>query len=327
MPSAARAAIQCVAPSRRCHRAMSSATVAPERAPYTPVPFAGLVARTPVPFPLYLRTADDTWVLYRPAGTPLDESHLGRLQAEGIAGLFVRDGDRAAYCERVEHALDSLLRERSAPVEARASVLAGVAALVADELLQGPPTRAAVQRAQKVLFATSGFLLRENQGFTAVRKVLGASPGLAQHSLRTGLLTMGLAKLVLSADGNLLATAGLAGLLHDIGRVGYETIEHDPEHTLRGAALLQGLGLPAPVVEAARAHHERWDGSGYPFGTAGLQIPELARVVGMVNAFDKVYTGGGVRRSVYEALRVLAQAYRGCFDERCAAGLVRMFRT
>jgi putative nucleotidyltransferase with HDIG domain len=305
---------------------MSSATVAPTRASFTPVPFTGLVARTPVPFPLYLRTADETWVLYRPAGTPLDESHLGRLQAEGVTGLFVRDGDRLAYCQRVEQALDGLLRERSAPVGARAGVLAGVAALVAEELLAGPPTRPAVQRAQKVLLATSGFLLRENQGFTAVRAVLGAAQGLAQHSLRTGLLTMGLARLVLSADGNLLATAGLAGLLHDAGRVGYEAIEHDPEHALRGAALLQALGLPAPVVDAARAHHERWDGSGYPFGTAGLQIPELARVVGMVNAFDKVYAGTGAPRGIYDALRVLAQAYRGCFDERCAAGLVRMFR-
>lgn len=305
---------------------MSTATAAPERAFFTPVPFAGLVARTPVPFPLFLRTGEAAWILYRPAGTALDESHLGRLQAEGIAELFVRDADRPAYFQRVEQELDSLLRERHAPVAARAGVLVGVGALVAEELLAAPPTRAAVQRAQKMLLATSGFLLRENQGFAAVRAVLGASPGLAQHSLRTGLLTMGLARLVASADGNLLASAGLAGLLHDVGRVGYEGLEHDPEHALRGAALLAGLGLPAPVVEAARAHHERCDGSGYPFGLRGGQIPELARLVGLVNTFDKVYAAQQPARGVFDTLRVLAQAYRGCFDERCAQGLVRMFR-
>jgi putative nucleotidyltransferase with HDIG domain len=156
--------------------------------------------------------------------------------------------------------------------------------------------------------------------------VLASDGRLATHSLTVGFLGMGLARILFDADAASLVLAGLAGVLHDVGRVGHEAIEHDPEHAERGAAILRGLGLPLPVVEAARSHHERFDGSGYPRGLRGARIPELARVVGIVDTFDKVYSGHQPRVGVFDALRILAQAYRGCFDEHLAQGLVRLFR-
>jgi putative nucleotidyltransferase with HDIG domain len=149
---------------------------------------------------------------------------------------------------------------------------------------------------------------------------------LASHSLTVAFLSMGLARIVLGGDGGTLVHAGLAGLLHDVGKVGHEELDHDPEHTLRGADLLRSLGMPPPVVDAARAHHERWDGTGFPAGKQGAAIPELARIVGIVDSFDKVYSQQSPRVGVFDALRILAQAYRGCFDERLAVGLVKLFR-
>ena len=293
---------------------------------YTAVPLAGLVAKDPVPFPLYLRTAAKVWVLYREASMPLDESHIGRLLAEGVVELFIKDVDRKPYFARVESSLDRLLLERGMPLDRRADVLQGVAANVAQDLLGAPPDKSTVQRAKKVMMATSGLLLRETHGFAAIRKVMSAGPGLVRHSLTVGFLAMGLARIVFGSDAATLTLAGLAGLLHDVGRIGHEQLDHDPEHTQRGAAYLQGLGVPEPVVEAARAHHERWDGSGFPSARRGSEIPELARLVGLVNTFDKVYGTQQPRVGVYDALRILAQAYRGCFDERLTEGLVKLFR-
>ena len=293
---------------------------------YTAIPLAGLVGKEPPPFPLYLRTADHTWVMYHAAGAPLDEAHLGRLQAEGVQQLFLRDSDRNAYFARVEQSLDQVLLDRHMPLERRAELLHGVALRVADSLLSGAPNRASVQRAQKVRMATSGLLLREQNGFAAIRRLMGASQGLVAHSLTVGFLSMGLSRLVVGGDGGTLVLAGLAGLLHDVGKVDYEELDHDPEHTTRGAAILRGLGLPAPIVEAARSHHERFDGSGFPQALKGPEIPELARIVGIVDSFEKVYSTQVPRVGVFDALRILAQAYRGCFDERLALGLVKLFR-
>ncbi|MGK0303450.1 MAG: HD-GYP domain-containing protein (c-di-GMP phosphodiesterase class II) [Planctomycetota bacterium] len=79
-------------------------------------------------------------------------------------------------------------------------------------------------------------------------------------------------------------------------------------------------------MEAAQSHHECFDGTGYPKGLRGKEIPELARIVGLVNLFDKVYNDQEPRVGVFDALRIMAQAYRGSFDERMAQGFVKLFR-
>lgn len=303
----------------------TAASTHPTVETYTAVPLVGLVSTAHVPFPLYLRTADDIWVLYRPEDSLLDEAHLGRLHAEGIEQLFIRDRDRRAYFTRVESSLDQVLLDRHMPLERRADLLFGIATQVAADLMAARPDKPTVQRAQKMMMATSGLLLREPQGFRALRRVMSASGGLPSHSLTVSFLSMGLCRNVLAADAGSLLQAGLAGLLHDVGKVGHEGLDHDPEHAHRGAEYLAGLGLPPAVVEAARAHHERWDGSGFPRALAGEQIPELARIVGLANTFDEVYSAQQPRKGVFDALRILAQAYRGCFDDRFTQGFVKLF--
>jgi HD-GYP domain-containing protein (c-di-GMP phosphodiesterase class II) len=54
--------------------------------------------------------------------------------------------------------------------------------------------------------------------------------------------------------------------------------------------VLRGVPGYEPVADLVEAHHERWDGGGYPFGTAGEQIPELARIIAVADTYD-VMTG------------------------------------
>jgi putative two-component system response regulator len=92
--------------------------------------------------------------------------------------------------------------------------------------------------------------------------------------------------------------------LHDIGQFGiderlFSTIirQADREdefikfHPEVGARMVQSLALPPGVGEIIRHHHERYDGSGYPDGLKGDEIPRLARIVGLANAFDELYGG------------------------------------
>ena len=294
---------------------------------YQPVPVEGLAAESPLPFPLYLQTAERQWVLYRDTSTQLNADHIGRLLSEGVEKLYIRAADRHSYFRRVEHQLDDVLKDKRVPIERRADVLHGVAVEMATDLLARAPDRAGVARAQKVLLATSGLLLREQKGFQAVRRLLRQGGELTTHSLTVGFLAMGLARHVLAADPAVLLMAGLAGLLHDVGRVGRSNGEHDPEHARRGYDQLRRLDVPDAVCEAAWCHHERFDGSGFPRGLKGEEIPEMARVIGLCNTFDKVYSGQQPRVSVFDALRILAQAYRGCFEDRLAQGFVTLFRS
>jgi putative two-component system response regulator len=103
----------------------------------------------------------------------------------------------------------------------------------------------------------------------------------------------------------------LGAYLHDIGKIGvhthlisghYAPTDQDQEllkcHPAIGAQMMSGLPFHPSVEQIIRHHHERVDGSGYPDGLAGEQIPFPARIVGLANLFDHFVTGHGAQRAM-----------------------------
>ncbi len=91
----------------------------------------------------------------------------------------------------------------------------------------------------------------------------------------------------------------LGGPLHDIGKIGIDdAILRKPGrltpdefakmqlHTTMGAEILQTIPEMEPIIPIVRSHHERWDGTGYPDRLRGEDIPFLARIVAVADAFD-----------------------------------------
>jgi putative nucleotidyltransferase with HDIG domain len=89
------------------------------------------------------------------------------------------------------------------------------------------------------------------------------------------------------------------GILHDIGKIGIpdailakagslvpEEMALVRAHPRIGAEIVAGVAFLAEAVPAIRSHHERWDGSGYPDGRAGEDIPLIARIVNVADTFD-----------------------------------------
>jgi putative nucleotidyltransferase with HDIG domain len=117
--------------------------------------------------------------------------------------------------------------------------------------------------------------------------------------------------------------------LHDVGKVGIpdtilrktgrltpEELEEMKAHTLIGADLLRTAGLPPVAVNIALCHHERWDGSGYPRGLRGPQIPLEARIVAVADVYDALRSERGYKpsMSVAEATAFLREQAGVHFD-------------
>ena len=96
-----------------------------------------------------------------------------------------------------------------------------------------------------------------------------------------------------------LETLEFGAILHDIGKISIpESILRKTgrlskdewsemrEHPRVGAHMIEGIPYLAPAIPAIRAHHERWDGSGYPEGTREASIPDTARLLAIVDTFD-----------------------------------------
>lgn len=107
----------------------------------------------------------------------------------------------------------------------------------------------------------------------------------AGHALRVQHYAWAIGQAMQLPD-HLLAALRLACLLHDLGKVAAPDDESQ-QHPLYGAYWALRCGLAKEVQEAIRYHHERWDGTGVPEGLKGSDIPLLARLIAMADAYDR----------------------------------------
>lgn len=105
-----------------------------------------------------------------------------------------------------------------------------------------------------------------------------------------------------------------AAMVHDVGKIGVpenllrksgpltaSEFEEIKKHVDIGASILRPVPFPWPVVELVYAHHERWDGKGYPKGLAGSKIPLGARILAVADAMDSLMSERPYRPSLTEA--------------------------
>ena len=127
-------------------------------------------------------------------------------------------------------------------------------------------------------------------------------PYLRGHSARVADLSANLAaELGLSEED--IDRVRMAGRLHDLGKIGTreavtnkegpltpEEFEHVKQHVIIGAQILAPLVHLGDVVAMVRTHHERWDGTGYPDGLRGEEVPMGGRIIAAAEVFDALTT-------------------------------------
>ncbi|WP_425829766.1 HD-GYP domain-containing protein [Streptomyces fractus] len=158
------------------------------------------------------------------------------------------------------------------------------------------------------------------------------------HSERVGQASMMIAR-ELGMAGERVEALRFAGILHDVGKLGVptrllrkdgpltpeerEVIQLHPEY---GHEMVRGIAFLGEARAAILHHHERLDGSGYPYGLAGAQIPEFARVVAVADAFDAMTSTRTYSRArpVPVALAELERCAGSQFDPVMVEALVRV---
>ena len=127
--------------------------------------------------------------------------------------------------------------------------------------------------------------------------------------------------------------------LHDIGKIGIDdailrkpgkltAAEFDAmkTHTTKGASMVTSLLNLAPTIPIIRHHHERYDGKGYPDGLAGEDIPMLARIVAVADAFDAMTSDRPYRQALplELAFHELLRTAGSHFDPRCVQAFLQV---
>ena len=131
-----------------------------------------------------------------------------------------------------------------------------------------------------------------------------------------------------------------AAILHDIGKLAVpehiiskpgkltpEEFEKMKIHPVVGAEILERVQFPYSVSPIVLAHHEKWDGSGYPYGTKGLDIPLGARILSVVDCLDALASDRQYRRALplVEAMGVVDRESGISFDPRVVEVLKKRY--
>jgi HD-GYP domain-containing protein (c-di-GMP phosphodiesterase class II) len=175
----------------------------------------------------------------------------------------------------------------------------------------------------------------------AIAAIIDAKDGYThRHSERVAAFAVRLAQeLGLSADDQ--ATVELSGLLHDVGKIGVrDAILNKPgdltddefaevrRHPTHGAAILANIqnGKIAQLLPGVKYHHERWDGSGYPEGLSGEQIPLLGRIIAVADYLDALTSDRAYRPGtpMDDVIKMLEGQSSRAFDPRVVQAAVAL---
>ncbi len=159
------------------------------------------------------------------------------------------------------------------------------------------------------------------------------------HSNRVAAYAAALAQ-ALGLDEQAIAQIRLAGLLHDVGKIGVpDAILAKPgvlnpaeyavvqQHPVIGERMLKSVPFLSDILPSVRHHHERYDGEGYPDGLAGTDIPRDASILSVADAYDAMTSSRTYRLALppNEACRRICAAGGTQFDPRLVGAFERAF--
>ncbi|MES2070712.1 MAG: HD-GYP domain-containing protein [Pseudomonadota bacterium] len=254
------------------------------------------------------------------APAPMEDAPSAAPEAPAARGLIATSLD-----EELGHATDIVNRSRQAVFSMFSEARMGRAVDVKDALPLVEEITASVMRNQNALIGLAR--LKNKDDYTYM------------HSVAVCALMVALArKLGLSEEET--REAGLAGLLHDIGKMAvsstilnkpgklteteYLSVKGHPEAGHR--ILLKGHGIGQAILDVCLHHHEKMDGSGYPHGLSGAQISLYARMSAVCDVYDAVTSNRPYKQGwcPAESLRKMAEWSKNQhFDEKVFQAFVK----
>ncbi|NDV27302.1 HD-GYP domain-containing protein [Desulfovibrio sp. JC010] len=129
-----------------------------------------------------------------------------------------------------------------------------------------------------VLARTDRYLLTHSLNTTILSAILGRYMGLSRDLIEELSMTA-----MLMNVGQLWIPQKI---LQKKGKLSREEFQQIKEHSLKGSRYLEKQNTPATIIKSVQAHHEKYDGTGYPDGLAGNDIPQFSRIISICDAYD-----------------------------------------
>ncbi len=281
-------------------------------------------------FKVFIKQAG-RYVLYAGEDEQFTARHRKKLHDNGVTEVYVQAEQRQSYQSYVERHLPQILGDEAIPLEERSKVLrtaaSGIVQDVFDNKLPTGMTKREYSRILGFVEKATAFLARE-EALRQIASLASHDYSIYSHSVQVFVYVTSILQALKTPEG-LIVETGVGAMLHDLGKMAIDkNLLQKPgplteeerrliqTHPVKGVAFCIGMPVSPAVTACILLHHERMDGSGYPGGISGENIPLHVRALSAADVYDAMTTKRPYSEAAtpFEALRVMRDDMPGAFD-------------
>lgn len=225
--------------------------------------------------------------------------------------------------------------------EEKVEVMYEGAAKILDELFKNPETLGGYEKSKDVVNGIVQSVLDDNFTLKSLMSIAAHDYYTHTHSINVAIYSLSLGS-YLKLDKISLAELGESALLHDLGKSKIDTsiinkngklteeeFKKIQSHPALGYSIGVKIGIKnQKVLNGIRHHHEKMDGSGYPYGYSEFEIPLYARIVGLCDIFDALTSRRSYKEpmSTFDAMKLMRSQMKNHIDLNLLNNMVSMFK-
>ncbi len=311
---------------------------------YYPLEVSALLAGRFPRLNLYIkREEDDDPILFRSASAPFTREEARDLAENNIRYLWLPEREYEVYRRYLVQYLPVLIQDPALPTQAKCSITYDFAIQTMQQAFDSSNTRQVIDASKGMLKHVIDVLFSDERASHNFIVLASTDYALYSHSVNVCLFGMALARKALGiSEETAMEEFGPGLLLHDIGKlkIPREILEKEGKLTLEERQIIKthpetGLEMVKEFMEVTPEaesiilhHHERLDGSGYPFGLNGKYISTHARICAIVDVFDAISTDRPFqkRKSTFETFKVMRHELVNRVDEKLLSEFIWLFQ-
>jgi HD-GYP domain-containing protein (c-di-GMP phosphodiesterase class II) len=225
--------------------------------------------------------------------------------------------------------------------EEKSEVMYEGASKILDELFKNPETLGGYEKSKDVVNGLVQSVLDDNFTLKSLMSIAAHDYYTHTHSINVAIYSLSLGS-YLKLDKTSLAELGESALLHDLGKSKIDTsiinkngklteeeFKKIQSHPALGYSIGVKIGIKnQKVLNGIRHHHEKMDGSGYPYGYSEFEIPLYARIVGLCDIFDALTSRRSYKEpmSTFDAMKLMRSQMKNHIDLNLLNNMVSMFK-
>ena len=281
-------------------------------------------------FSVYLWQGGD-FVLYTRSGQKFTLKHRQSLHRNGVQEVYVQSSERPQYEQYIERNLGTILLDETLPIKLRSKVFYEASTVVMQDVFDRKlPTTLRARHFNRIseIVKNSIKFLASDESLSTVAPFISHDYKTYTHCMHVFIYSVAVFQTYDMTDSEIFECA-LGALLHDVGKAkiphrilnkrgSLTTAERAviKEHPVHGVSMCAHLPMTQNTINCILFHHEKLDGSGYPAGLKGDNIPMPVRIISMSDVYDALTTERPYAEAMlpYEALTLMRHDMREALD-------------